>query len=321
MTTSTGGSAGATGGATASGGAPSGGAGAVGGSTAAGGSGAVGGSQGAGGASGGSQGGTGANGGGSAGSGNPARTDLLHVTFDGATPGVYTASAVAADFGVAPPWNDGLDEGRATIVEEDSNKFLRVTYPALQFGPGNGGVQFKVTLGSHEELFFSYRVRFGAGFEFVKGGKLPGLVGGTAPTGCSPDPDGFSARNMWRSGGAVVQYVYYPTQPNSCGDDLGYMRGGSAALFVPGTWHTVEHRIAMNTPGVADGVIEAWLDGELVLRDTARLWRNAGATFAIDTLYFSTFFGGSDSTWAPSTPQTVDFDDLIVADGPISHTP
>lgn len=249
---------------------------------------------------------------------NPNRTDLVHATFDEATVGNYTQASVVDDFGFAATWNDGLDEGRAAIVDENGERFLRVTYAGGQYGPSAGGVQFQVPFGgAHEELYFSYRVRFAAGFDFVKGGKLPGLVGGSSPTGCSPKPDGFSARNMWRTGGAAVQYVYYPTQPNTCGDDVKYMSGSVAKLFTPGAWQTIEHRIVMNTPGTADGILEAWVDGELVLSDTARLWRNAGATFGIDTLYFSTFFGGGDASWAPAAAQVADFDDLIVADGAI----
>jgi hypothetical protein len=249
----------------------------------------------------------------------PTGPELLRATFDAATPGPYAEEAVEADFNGEPTWNDGLDEGRASIVEEDDQRFLRVTYPANQFGPGNGGVQFKVPLGgSHEELFFAYRVRFAAGFSFVKGGKLPGLVGGSSPTGCNPDPDGFSARNMWRGGGSIVQYVYWPEQPSTCGDDLDYEAGGDALSFTPGQWHTVEHRVRMNAVGSRDGVLEGWVDGELCLSDDARLWRNDGS-FAIDTLYFSTFFGGGDSSWAPASAQTVDFDDLVVSTEPISH--
>ena len=227
---------------------------------------------------------------------------------------------VEGDFGHAPPFNNGLDEGRATIVEESGNRFLRVTYPANEFGPNNGGVQFKVPFGqTYDELYLSYRVRFADGFQFVKGGKIPGLVGGTAPTGCVNDTTGFSARMMWRTGGAAVQYMYFPEKLNACGDDYDYDTGNGPITFSTGTWHTVEHRIVMNTPGDHDGILEAWLDGLPALSQKAFLYRLAGATYGIDTLYFSTFFGGSDSTWAPSSAQIVDFDDFIVSTGPITH--
>jgi hypothetical protein len=246
--------------------------------------------------------------------------ELLHADFEADAPGPYTQAMVRGDFGAAPSWNNGLDAGRATIVNEAGNHFLRVTYPAHQYGSARGGVQFRVPLGSsHQELYLAYRLRFGSGFQFVKGGKLPGLVGGTAPTGCVSDDGGFSARGMWRAGGAAVQYLYYPEKVNACGDDFNYASGGSRFRFIPGVWQTVEHRIVMNTPGQHDGILQAWVDGALVLDQSAFYYRVAGAAFAIDALYFSTFFGGSDATWAPTADQTVDYDDFVVSSGPITH--
>ena len=246
--------------------------------------------------------------------------ELIHADFEARSPGRYTQTMVSRDFGAAASWNNGLDAGRATIVNQDGNSFLRVSYPANQYGPTQGGVQFKVPLGgSHKELYLSYRLRFGSGFQYVKGGKLPGLVGGTAPTDCISDHGGFSARGMWRPGGAAVQYLYYPDKKNRCGDDFSYVSDGRNFVFVPGKWQSIEHRIVMNTPGQRDGILQAWVDGALVLDENQFYYRAPGATFAIDALYFSTFFGGSDSTWAPATDQTVDYDDFIVSSRPITH--
>ncbi len=240
-------------------------------------------------------------------------TELLHGDFETHAVGAYTEAQVGADFGATPDWNNGLDEGRATIVEEAGNNFLRVTYTGGEYGPANGGVQFMIPLGeSSEELYLSYRVRFAAGFDFVKGGKLPGLVGGSAPTGCIAAPDGFSARGMWRTGGAAVQYMYFPEKVQSCGDDYPYLANANAVNFARGTWHTVAHRLVMNTAGQHDGILQAWFDGELVLDLSDFLYRATGATYGIDALYFSTFFGGSDASWAPETAQIADFDDFVI---------
>lgn len=242
---------------------------------------------------------------------------LVNATFQNQALGTYAQADVLADFGSTPTWNNGLSQGRASIVLEGTNKFLRVTYPAGKFGPSEGGVQFNVDLkGDYEELFFSYRVRFAAGFDFVQGGKLPGLVGGSSPSGCTTDlVGGFSARNMWRTGGQVEQYMYYPERTNRCGDDWKY----GTARFIPGTWHTMEHRIVMGTKGQANGIMQGFMDGKLLLSRTNVKWRVSGASYAIDTLYFSTFFGGSDTSWAPKSAQRIDFDDFIVSDEPITH--
>ena len=269
------------------------------------------------------EGGTAGSAGGSGGAGGQAEPLNPDIVFDahftGAELGPYARDEVTPDFGVEAPWDNGLEEGRATIEEEDGNKFLRVTYVSGIYGPSEGGVQFVVDLGgSFEELYFAYRVRFQEGFAFNMGGKLPGFGGGTMPTGCQPDEGGFSARNMWRTGGAIVQYVYWPDQPNTCGDDLYYEVDGDDALFTPGTWQTIEHYIRMNTPGSNDGVLETWVDGESAWSESDRQWRKTDA-FAIDSVYFSTFFGGGSQPWASPKEQWADFDDLKVSKVPISH--
>jgi len=42
-------------------------------------------------------------------------------------------------------------------------------------------------------------------------------------------------------------------------------------------------------------------------------FREDGARFSIDALYFSTFFGGGDASWAPTAEQRIDFDDFVIA--------
>ncbi len=50
---------------------------------------------------------------------------------------------------------------------------------------------------------------FPTGFNFVKGGKLPGLYGGKAScTGGDPAVDCFSTRLMWRAEGQGELYLY-----------------------------------------------------------------------------------------------------------------
>lgn len=222
-----------------------------------------------------------------------------------------------------PPWSDGVDEGRVEIIDGAdafAGRSLRIHYPEGGVGPGKGGAQWKAALGAdYDELYLAYRLRFAPGFDFVLGGKLPGLVGGSAPTGCVQDKSGFSARSMWRTGGLGVQYMYFPEKVNDCGDDFDYALNGEPALFQPGVWHTLEHHLVMNTPGQHDGHLQAWLDGQMVLDVPNFLFRADGADFAIDTLYFSTFFGGSGAEWAPTRDETIDFDDFVVCATPISH--
>ena len=227
---------------------------------------------------------------------------VLAVDFDNWPEGAYGPAEFRQDF---PDyrWSVGWDEGRTEIVQGA----LRVTYPALEVGTA---VQALITLPDrYDELFLSYRVRFGEGFDFVRGGKLPGLAGGEAnsggdvPTGL----DGWSARMMWRVGGAAMTYLYHPDQAGKYGDNLHYDRE-----FTPGRWHTIEHHFVMNILRQHDGLHEAWFDGEPVFRRTDLRFRDTEA-FGIDWLYFSTFFGGADPSWATTKEERAYFDDFVVS--------
>jgi hypothetical protein len=245
--------------------------------------------------------------------------EMLRVDFESDPLGAYTPARLLADWGAGTAWSEGLEEGRASIVATDRGRSLRVLYPKGSVGPSQGGAQFFVRLpGDHDDLYCSYRVRFAPGFDFVRGGKLPGLVGGSHPTGGKPKDDGFSARLMWRPGGAAVQYVYFPRQSTTYGVDLPYLLSSTPARFQPGVWHRVEHRVVMNTPGQPNGVLQAWIDGKLALDQRDRVWR-LDATVHVDTLYFSTFFGGNDPSWGAARDETVDFDDFVISPHPIGR--
>ena len=247
---------------------------------------------------------------------------VVHVTFDQLPLGKYSLPQVVSEWGGTPKWENGLADGRADIVggaDAYSGHSLRVTYPANIFGPEMGGVQFIVPLAkSYNELWCSYRVRFDADFDFVKGGKLPGLSGGTSDTGgTKPNGmDGWSARMMWRdTDGNAVQYVYYPDQASAYADDFPWTASGQTR-FGKGQWHVVEHHILMNTPGAHDGLVEGYFDGKLAMKHSGLRFRDT-TKFAIDDFYFSTFYGGSDQAWAPAAAHHAYFDEFVIAAHPL----
>jgi hypothetical protein len=63
-------------------------------------------------------------------------------------------------------------------------------------------------------------MRFGPNFEWVRGGKLPGLCGAECLTGCKEVSglDGFSARHMWRP------CVWPPVHPDNALNCTGAIR-------------------------------------------------------------------------------------------------
>lgn len=84
-------------------------------------------------------------------------------------------------------------------------------YPQGSFANNTGGSQFYALWNSSDpfqSMLLSYEVAFDSNFDFVKGGKLPGVRGGRDFLGCSGGdnaPDGktcFTSRMMWRTRGA-----------------------------------------------------------------------------------------------------------------------
>jgi len=249
---------------------------------------------------------------------------IYNQNFNSSTTGLYQGDQLNRDW-ESPFWHLGFEEGRVRIVNTGgrNGKAMQVTYPAGRYGAAGSGaflsdVQFGMGLPkTYEELYVAYDIRFAAGFDFVRGGKLPGLCGSDvsqAPnTGCNTGGgyptgyDGWSARGMWRENGELENYVYHASQRNFYGDDEFWN-----VRATPGVWHRVEHRVVLNTPGRKNGILEAWFDGRKVLSLNNFEYRKTN-TIGINLFYFSTFFGGNDISWAPTTDQTMNFDNFVMS--------
>ena len=97
---------------------------------------------------------------------------------------------------------------------ETQPTILQLVYPAYSVNPGSkpeGGADFYATplnLAGARNVTLEYSVFFPVHFDWVKGGKLPGLFGGH--TGCSGGAsasDCFSTRLMWRPQGVGELYL------------------------------------------------------------------------------------------------------------------
>ncbi|MCE2964796.1 MAG: hypothetical protein LW855_03285 [Alphaproteobacteria bacterium] len=203
-------------------------------------------------------------------------------------------------------------------------KRLTVQYPAGSLNPRNtnappGGLEFLALVGMPADATaacLGYDVMVPLGFQFGKGGKLPGLYGvktsnpaAWPASGCrsGAENQGFSARYMWREGGAGAVYVYVPGRQENCGT---YYGKGSFTL-VPGQTQRLTQEIRLNTPGKADGVLNVWVDGELVFTEQAFIWRETG-DIMLRGLFFSTFFGGKSPDWASPQTQSLEFGGFAV---------
>jgi hypothetical protein len=208
-----------------------------------------------------------------------------------------------------------------TLIPDRTGRFktvMRVRYPAgsaspavTRLGAPSGGAQFLASLGQlpQEKMRLRYFLRFSPNFNFVKGGKLPGLYGGTANSGGNTPTgsDGFSARLMWRKQGDGEIYAYLP----GSSDDYGTSLGRGSWRFHPGIWYEVEQELQLNTPGQSNGWVQIWIDQKPVFRAEQLNFRDV-SSLKIDGLFFSTFFGGNDRSWATPKDVYIDFADFAI---------
>ncbi|MDD5391811.1 MAG: hypothetical protein PHE17_02200 [Thiothrix sp.] len=259
-------------------------------------------------------------------------TVLVGVLLTCIAPPALSDSSIGASFNQCPQQNytgalfrhdwptlvwDGT-RNRARVMAEGNRPaehFLRVKYPAKGVGPVQSGGQALVRLAPAEEYYLSYRVRFQEGFDFRRGGKLPGLASGDGKysNGLHPvNGDGWTARMMWLEEGRLIPYIYYVGMPKESrwGDSWP-----TNTSLKPSVWYTLTQRIRLNSPGKSNGIYTIWVNGKQVTHRTDMLWRY-GNKGLIDSFIFSTFHGGNTADWAPRWDCFADFDDFRISRQP-----
>ncbi len=223
-------------------------------------------------------------------------------------------------------WNIRSDgawgENNIEVISDSTRQFqkvLRVRYPEGSASPtvsrekerplGGAGFYANLNIPPTDALKLSYYVRFSDNFEFVKGGKLPGLFGGNFTSGGEiPDgTNGFSTRLMWRRDGDGEVYAYLPTSKNH-----GTSIGRGSWQFVPGLWHHIEQEVILNHPDQKDGQIRVWVDGQQVIEKDKLTFRTTD-NLKIEGIFFSTFFGGGSASWATPKDVYADFANFSVS--------
>jgi hypothetical protein len=187
-------------------------------------------------------------------------------------------------------------------VRFTSNGDHSVTYPKGTGAPsagkdgGFGGYYPFIKPPTYTTVSFSYEVYFPSDFEWNKGGKCHGLYFGSGASGGDHPKQGGSIRVMWRRNGAIDWYFYYPEMEDDYGES-----NIPGDKFKKGEWN----RICISyTP------------------ETQQIWTRANGlslmSFKRDFkapcsgVFFSTFFGGSDLSWAAKKEEKIDFRNCII---------
>lgn len=230
-----------------------------------------------------------------------------------------------------------------SYVQKEGKSSMQAHYPKGSWNFQQeplGGISFyaggpaSVDLTTAKEATFGYSVFFPEGFDFVKGGKLPGLYGGDTAEGSVSCSGGarettcFSARLMWRTNGAGELYTYLPPYTDSafaankkqcdvapfseCNPTYGASVGRGSFSFATGQWTTISQRVRLNDPGQANGELQLFANGKSVINVSGLMLRD-GSEGRIRGIQMQTFFGGSDSSWATPKDQDVWFSDFSAA--------
>ena len=232
--------------------------------------------------------------------------------------GAYTAERWKRDW-PGCRYEDGVKEGRVSVVRRDAGNALRITCAAGKVGPAEGGAGWRWPVDRADSMTLSYTLHFDPDFEFVKGGKLPGLSGGPeSVTGGRPatGTNGFSARLMWRRDGRGEAYIYHMHQPGKYGESF---RFPDEFRFPRGEPVQVRLQVAMIRAGQRDGQLRVWIQRKdaaerLMVERRDMEWRSV-ETFAADSVQFEVFHGGDDPTWAPTKACGLEIDEIRVKRG------
>ena len=269
---------------------------------------------------------------------------ILHATFDSTRRGDVDARSFVGQVG---PTNTDRAAYEGMIYRKDYRGPGNVVRTELSrgktihsSGAGRGNVLMIKLPGVYDSACMSYDVRFAGAtvktgskvtsgsVDFSAGGKLPGFVGvapGTSPStpeGGGSTAHGWSGRLMWlgaktwkrvreaHASNLVVTYLYHPGQKHVYGDNVYW---GSS--FRANAWHNVRQCHVMNTVGKADGVLQTWFDGRLVLDQRTVVYRTDPKVH-ITHFDWSIFRGGDKSAlWAGSHTSYVDMDNLTITVG------
>lgn len=218
-------------------------------------------------------------------------------------------------------YEHGVGAGRLALVKQDNERWWRVAYASGQVGPEDGGAAWRWPFSEKapRSAELRYTVLFEKGFEFVKGGKLPGLCGGpktiTGGKHCN-GLDGWSVRLMWRGEGHGQAYVYHPNMKLEYGDEFRFPDNVRFPVSQP---VGIRMAVRINTVGRRDGSLRVWatLPGRaerLVVDQPAMEWTKDIA-IGVDSILFNTFHGGNGGEWAPPKPCAARFGRIKYAVG------
>lgn len=233
---------------------------------------------------------------------------VLKISFDANKKGHFTKRKLKKKTGKLE--SENIERERSEIVyDKERGQVLMVKYPKGSYGYRYCGIQFIKTLPEAHEYYLDYYIKLKDGFDYVLGGKLPGLTsGGEKFTGGNHPVkgEGWSARYVWRKAGSLEIYFYHMGMKGKWGDSILL-----DIKLQPGKWYRLTQHIKLNDDNNFNGVLEVWVNGKKQLNKRNVRYRVAPLGM-IDSFAFSTFHGGNSPKSAPNVDSYIYFDDIQI---------
>tara|TARA_R110000822_G_scaffold177528_5_gene317504 strand:- start:190 stop:1035 length:846 start_codon:yes stop_codon:yes gene_type:complete len=232
------------------------------------------------------------------------------VTFT-RTPNTYWYGNFVDDFGNVSGYSDA-EKNRHKITNSNT---LSVKLLKNEIGQ-TGGAICDIEIQNATEYILKYKIKFQDGFQWKKGGKLPGLGGGQVYAGGEDTSvgDGWSFRPVWHFYSGVnnnqpyfAPYAYYVDQPGTYGDEFG-----KKFTIQDNAWYNIWIRIKMNTGTLRDGIMHMKVNNSTVHYDASFRWVTQNSGREIDELMWDIFRGGVGSDYIATEDNLIYFDTFVI---------
>lgn len=213
---------------------------------------------------------------------------------------------------------------RLVSEREAITGFVPLKGAALQISVDAGGhygtsfqFAFKKQWGAEpEEIHFRYYLRLASDWAPHRGGKFPGISGTYGKAGWGGRPahgdDGWSARGLFegvQDGGTPIGfYCYHADMKGKYGENWRWNHAGNGILK-PNQWYCIEQYAKLNTPGQKDGILKAWVDGELAFEKKDVCMRHVD-DLKIEAIWMNLYYGG---TWTAPSDMHLFVDEVVIS--------
>lgn len=213
-------------------------------------------------------------------------------------------------------WTRAEPEDKIDIIDADGSfeKFQPLQGKALRSRIAKGSTtalntlfKFDAQTGDEpEEIYFRYHLRLADDWnQTVQGGKLPGISGTYGRAGWggrkSNGRNGWSARGLFKqtvppgnplAGRTPIGfYCYHADMKSSYGTNWVWNKDYRGYLET-NRWYAIEQYCRLNTPGESNGILRAWVDGQLAFEKTDVRFRLTDE-LRIEQVWLNVYHGGT----------------------------